>query len=143
MEDTFHLGIKALVRNEEGKILLLKVNPEALKKQTDPYWDLPGGRIERGSTIEDTLRREIKEETGIENITNIQEVAFVLSNIRIPIGDSDVGLILGIFSCNIPDEYEIKLSFEHIEYGWFPPVEVARLLEIKYPKSFTSKIAEL
>lgn len=47
-EDIFHLGIKALIRNNDGKILLLQVNPQKLRgKQTD-YWDLPGGPGPKG-----------------------------------------------------------------------------------------------
>ena len=82
-EDLFQLGIKALIVNSEGHILLLKVNKEMLKGFSgDPYWDIPGGRIHRGSTIEETLKREVKEETGITNITNTTPLAMVLSNIN-------------------------------------------------------------
>ena len=35
LEDCFHLGIKAIIRNGEGKILLLKVNPKQLKEFND------------------------------------------------------------------------------------------------------------
>ena len=143
MEDSFHLGIKALITNSKSEILLLKVNPAALKKQTDPYWDLPGGRIKKGDTIEQTLQREVEEETGITELLNIQEVGMVMSNIRIPIGEDDVGLILGIFNCKIDDNSEIKISFEHLEYKWFSAKEAADLLKVKYPKVFTDKVAEL
>lgn len=69
MEDTFHLGIKAVITNDSGKILLLKVNPDQLKGNVDePYWDLPGGRVQKGHSAEETLRHEVFEETGIEDI---------------------------------------------------------------------------
>lgn len=57
MEDIFHLGIKALLRNEEGRVLLLKVNPKKLRGEQRDYWDLPGGRIQKGDSVLDTLRR--------------------------------------------------------------------------------------
>lgn len=80
-EDKFHLGIKALIVNSENKILLLKVNPLALKNQVQPYWDIPGGRIEKGSTVEKTLEREVAEETGIQKFEIENEIGMTLSNI--------------------------------------------------------------
>lgn len=67
----------------------------------------------------------------------------VLSKIRIPQGDDSVGLILGAYTCEIPENNEIKLSEEHIEANWFTPLEASKLLELKYPTEFTEKIKEL
>lgn len=147
-EDNFHLGIKALIRNEEGKILLLRVNPKGLKKCSSyngkSYWDIPGGRIHRGNTVEQTLRREIEEETGIKDVKSFQYFLMVLSNIRIPLKNGgDVGLILGVYLCDVENAQEIKLSDEHTACEWVGPREAAELLAFKYPQEFTSKIAKL
>lgn len=137
-EDTFHLGIKGLIVDSEGKILLLKVNPARLKGGAEPkdYWDLPGGRVQQGHTIADTLVREIEEETGISSVANIQPLGMVLSNIRIPVGDNTVGLILSIYSCSVPEDSIIKISDEHTASEWFTTKEAANLLAIKYPPEF-------
>lgn len=142
-EDTFHMGIKALIRNGEGKVLLLKVDPAKLRGSNKEYWDIPGGRIQRGDTVEQTLRREIAEEIGVTDISGIQPLAMVLSNIRIPLGPIDVGLILSVYTCNISPDAPITLSDEHVELGWFAPEQAAELLHVKYPPEFTSKIASL
>lgn len=142
-EDIFHLGIKALIRDKIGQILLLKINPKKLIGIKKSYWDIPGGRIHRGSTVEQTLKREISEETGIKSITSIKPLAMVLSNIRIPMGDSDVGLILSIYDCENGDSNKIILSDEHIEVKWFSPKDASRLLKVKYPKMFTDLIKNL
>ena len=140
-EDTFHLGIKALIFNKEGKLLLLKVNPEELRGfKGEPYWDIPGGRVQRKDGIEGTLRREVTEETGLE-ISEIEPLAMTLSNIRIPQkSGGDVGLILYIFKCLVKNADKITLSGEHTEYGWFTKEEGKKLLEVKYPKEFTDKL---
>lgn len=143
MEDVYHLGIKGLIRNAAGEILLLKVNPNKLKPGQNDYWDLPGGRVQKDSTVAQTLQREIQEETGIDSISNIQEVGMVLSNIRIPVDEDSVGLILGIYSCEIPNEAEIEISDEHLEFKWFSPKQASELLKIKYPQHFCEIVAKL
>lgn len=144
MEDSFHLGIKALVRNNTGKILLLQVNPAKLKAERQAYWDLPGGRIQKGETVINTLEREVEEETRLTGLEKPVEVGMVLSNIRIPMdADNSVGLILDIYSVQAPQNARIALSDEHIAYDWFAPTEAASMLRVKYPDAFCDKIAQL
>lgn len=45
-----------------GRVLLVERGREPLKG----YWSLPGGVLETGETIEAGLRREVREETGLE-----------------------------------------------------------------------------
>src|SRR5689334_8027229 len=112
IEDHFHLGIKALIQNAEGKILLLKVNPKHLHDNAHGvYWDIPGGRMQRGSTVEETLARELEEETGITHIKSMHPLAMVLSPIRIPLDPHDVGLILSVYLVEV-EATDIKISEE-------------------------------
>lgn len=46
-EDTFHLGVKALIRNPNKKFLLLKRESKFNKN----YWDLPGGCLQKGESF--------------------------------------------------------------------------------------------
>jgi len=45
-----------------GRVLLVERGREPLKG----YWSLPGGVLETGETLEAGLRREVREETGLE-----------------------------------------------------------------------------
>ncbi|MCW4019608.1 MAG: NUDIX domain-containing protein [Candidatus Bathyarchaeota archaeon] len=60
--------VGALIFNPEGRVLLIKSH-----KWRDQY-AVPGGHIELGEKIEDALRREIKEETGLD----VYDVEFVI-----------------------------------------------------------------
>ena len=59
------VGVKAFLKNSEGKFLLLKRNTEKYP-DTIGVWDIAGGRIEPGTTLIENLKREILEETGLE-----------------------------------------------------------------------------
>ena len=46
----------------EGKVVLIRRRFEPLKGQ----WSLPGGAVELGETLEDSIAREIREEIGLD-----------------------------------------------------------------------------
>lgn len=111
-EDTFHLGVKALIRNPKKEILLL----ERKSKSNTNYWDLPGGRLQKGESLLQTLKREITEETGLNDIGNAQPFITVLTDIRIQNAQEDVGLVFSIFLCDINHMFSPQLSDEHINF---------------------------
>jgi ADP-ribose pyrophosphatase YjhB (NUDIX family) len=55
------LGLGAIIL-DAGRVLLIERGKEPLKG----YWSLPGGALETGEGVEDGLRREVREETGLE-----------------------------------------------------------------------------
>ncbi|MBI5465869.1 MAG: NUDIX hydrolase [Candidatus Kerfeldbacteria bacterium] len=58
------VGVKALITDGRGKYLFLK-RALPYDGETEPRWDIPGGRINAGEPIAEALAREIKEETGL------------------------------------------------------------------------------
>jgi 8-oxo-dGTP diphosphatase len=136
MAKLFNIGIKGLVENTEGKILLLKA-PGWPKAKLEPHWDIPGGRIEEEKSIIDVLAREIEEETGITEIIDPELFTAVISNHEIPFEDKILGLLLIIYKVQIPKDSKIKLSDEHTAYEWVDSAEAAKRLSHKYPKDFT------
>lgn len=143
-EDLFNLGIKALIQNANGQILLLKPNPAQFSNPTESAeWDLPGGRIHRGSTVKKTLMREIKEETGIDNIEINQLIGSTLINRRIGTGQASVGLILFIYECTVPNVPKIILSDEHLNFKWFSKEEAVNHLINVFPVHIIKAIARI
>ncbi len=132
-EDSFHLGVKALIFNGENKLLLLRAKT---------YWDIPGGRIQKGESVEEALRREVHEETGLQNILYLHPFMMVLSDIRIATPIDNVGLIYSMHLCRILEDEPMQLSEEHKDFGWFDLKEAAALLSTA-PVEFTEKLAEL
>ena len=53
----YRISLKALIYNDAGQILVVKEIDRT-------YWDLPGGGMDYGETIESSLKRELLEEVG-------------------------------------------------------------------------------
>ena len=67
-EIKLQVGVKIFLRNKDGKFLILKRNPVKYPG-TKGDWDIVGGRIDPGTKLLENLKREVKEETGLEIIS--------------------------------------------------------------------------
>ena len=53
------VGVSAVARTDDGRILLIRRGDTGM-------WALPGGTVEWGETLRETLPRELLEEAGVE-----------------------------------------------------------------------------
>lgn len=103
------IGVKAAIL-KDGKILLMK--------RSDKYgdisgsWDIPGGRTEAGEEPIEGLKREVKEETGME----LNQVLRPL-DARTVFKNEDKQIVRITFLCTANGD--VNLSEEHTEYNWF------------------------
>jgi 8-oxo-dGTP pyrophosphatase MutT (NUDIX family) len=67
------LGVRGVVVNEAGQVLLIR-------HTYTPGWHFPGGGVERAETCGLALRRELKEEAGIEADVDALELISVHAN---------------------------------------------------------------
>lgn len=118
----FHFYINPLVcnaviiENEKGEILLVK-RKYAPKKD---YWDWPGGFIEPEEDLDESVKREIKEELGVE--IEIQKIVGVYK------GDYEYQKILypsiGIAVSARILTGEIKPTDDISAFKYFKPAEI-------------------
>lgn len=114
----FYLAVKGIVRNAQGKILVLK---RSAKDDHKPgVWETPGGGIDQEQAPQEALMREILEETGLS--VRVKE-PFHVFTFRKDTGEFKVGIT---FVCDLTAG-EVKLSHEHSEYAWIAPKEFADL----------------
>lgn len=59
------VGVTAVIRNGAGAILL-GLKGRACSKEFEGKWVTPGGRVNFGEPLEEAVKREVKEETGLE-----------------------------------------------------------------------------
>jgi 8-oxo-dGTP diphosphatase len=111
------VGVKVLLKNSEGKYLLIRRSPE--KYPETQKWDIPGGRINAGATLMENLKREVMEETGLAMTSEPRLIGAqdILKNGRHVVRLTYMGEAEG----------EPKLSEEHTEFQWLPLSEMRTL----------------
>jgi 8-oxo-dGTP pyrophosphatase MutT (NUDIX family) len=94
-------------------------NPEYLLLHYESgHWDFPKGNIERGEGVEETVAREVKEETGIVDIKFIENFKEEIKYFYRRQGRTIFKKV--IFLLAKTQSREVKLSYEHVGYDWLP-----------------------
>lgn len=111
--------VGALIFNKDGKLLLVKSH-----KWLDKY-TMPGGHVELGETIKDALKREVKEEVGLDieivDMLGFQEAIFPAEFAK------RKHFIFFDFIAKCKND-EVTLDKDEIqEYFWIEPKEALKL----------------
>jgi 8-oxo-dGTP diphosphatase len=111
------LSVKVLIRDGEGRCLVLR---RAMSSKGNPgKWDFPGGKVDPGESIDQSARREVLEETGLEiAIGRVMGAAESES----PSNRVAYLILEGHVQSNA-----VQLSTEHEDYAWVEPGELARM----------------
>jgi 8-oxo-dGTP diphosphatase len=114
--DQYRLSVHAVIFNQNQEVLMLKTTYGA------KGWTLPGGAIDAGETIHETLTRECLEEMRCEiNIKYLSGVYYhKLHNSQ-----------AFVFRCEFKGSTQIHLSEEHSEYKYIPVSELKDSHRIK------------
>lgn len=106
---TFHVGVKAVIV-QDAKILLVK-------HKVRGTWNLPGGRIDTDESIEETLRRELKEELGLQFDVVVGDVVYAFRDPSLTFIEGN-GVILVAYAVNLADGEQLAASDEHSDIAW-------------------------
>ncbi|MFT5012277.1 MAG: 8-oxo-dGTP diphosphatase [Patiriisocius sp.] len=96
------VSAKAIIWNG-GRVLLAR--------NSRLEWDLPGGKVKLGETIESALRRELQEELAVELVSQ-ELISAAMHHFYSTI------LVL-IYGCVVTNLENIQISEEHSEVNWF------------------------
>lgn len=121
---TTAIAALAIVRNDQGKILMQKRN-DPKNSMTHLKWEFPGGGIEFDETAEQTAIREVKEENGL-TVKSVGMVPYVHIN-RWEFPDASVRVVLLSFVCVVISGTVSPSHREVVELGWFSPNEIGHL----------------
>ncbi|KAF1024243.1 MAG: RNA pyrophosphohydrolase [Acinetobacter bereziniae] len=114
--DFYRMSSHAVILNEQHQVLLLKATYAGCA------WGLPGGGLDEGETVHETLIRECQEELGC----NVQ-IDYLSGIYYHPTVNSHAF----IFRCTLPSGQQISLSDEHSEYQWFDFEQLSPVQKIR------------
>ncbi|MEU1287055.1 NUDIX domain-containing protein [Kitasatospora sp. NPDC005856] len=108
------VSVAGVVVREDGRVL-------AIRRADNGTWEPPGGVLELAEAVEDGVRREVYEETGIK--VGVERLTGVYKNVS-------RGIVALVFRCR-PEGGAERLSDESAEVDWLTPAEVSeRMAEV-------------
>lgn len=119
------VAVKAVIQKTDGKFLIVREKDR---------WQAVGGRLEKGETLEEGLRREVMEETGITKL-EVGKIIHVDEWYSKPEGE--LKHIVALFFLTKVISSNVKLSDEHQEYAWITVTELN-----KYEDSIEKEIKQ-
>lgn len=114
MPDRLGVATNGFIRDQTGKILLQQ-------RADNGFWGMPGGQVELGESVEQSVVREVYEETGLE--VRVERLIGIYSGpesypfMRYPNG-TIVHYVTHVFICD-PMAGALRLSAESTDIGYF------------------------
>lgn len=110
-KDYIGVGCGAVILNKNNEILL-QLRNKAPEKE---YWSIPGGKVEMFETLEEAIKREVKEETDV----NV-EVIDCLGICNHIVTNEETHWVSPSFLCKIVEgEPKIMEPTKHLDMKWF------------------------
>jgi len=116
--DYIGVGVGAIIVDDGGRLFLARRGP--LAKNERGLWEFPGGSVEFGEKLADALKREMREEYGIE--IEVRRLLDVADHI---LPDEGQHWVSPTYVCAITSgEPQILEPGKCTDIGWFDPAAV-------------------
>jgi 8-oxo-dGTP diphosphatase len=124
------VAAKAFIENY-GKVLLIRESSKYADGSQVGKFDVPGGRIHSGERFDESLQREVFEETGLK----IKIGKPVSVNESRPVVKGENWQVVRMYFAATSETTEVVLSEDHDEYIWIDPREYKNypIIENLYP----------
>lgn len=123
------IPVAAALVFEEGRLLIAQRQAD---KHLGGLWEFPGGKLERGESFEDCLRRELREELGIE--VSVGSL-FASAQYSYPIGILRIQFYQCVLKSGKPKAIECQsfkwVACDELDSFAFPSADASLLRKIK------------
>lgn len=127
-------------RKENRQVYYLLLHYPSSGKARHSYWDFPKGHIEKGEKEKDTVRREVKEETGLKDIKFLSGFK---EQIRYFFRFQGKNILKFVsFYLAETKTKKVIISEEHLGYQWLPYQDALERLRFKNAKELLQKANE-
>lgn len=109
------VSVAGVVVRDDGRVL-------AIKRADNGAWEPPGGVLELSETLEDGVRREVYEETGVK--VSVERLTGVYKNMA-------RGIVALVFRCR-PEDGQAQPSEEATEVHWLSREQIAERMSEVY-----------
>lgn len=110
------LVLRGVIKSPEGILLIQRSNNDSYEPN---IWEFPGGKVDEGETLGGSLRREMREETGITGTAfgKLEPIRITIENALLKKYQGQKFVTLYIWG---PKEKTpaVVLSKEHQNYRW-------------------------
>lgn len=126
-----------IFRRENNEIKYLLLHYPSGSRSGKAYWDLPKGHIELKEKLEETVRREVKEETGLEDIEIISGFKETIKYFFKWRGKNILKFVTFYLAGTKTEK--VKISSEHMGFRWLVYKEAVKQLTYKNAKEILEK----
>ncbi len=106
------VAIRAIVLDRQGRVLLIK---RSNSEYGEGQWCLPGGKLDYNDTPENTVEKELQEETGLA----VSNVKFLFYQNSLPLQPGRMHCLNLYFACSCTGQ--VTLNEESSEFVWVNP----------------------
>jgi 8-oxo-dGTP diphosphatase len=127
------VAVIGVVKKESLYLLTKRRSPKSEWNK----WQFPGGGLEFGEKIDEAVKRELKEETGVDvKITKRLDRVFEIIHEK----DKFHGVFF-VFLCQMIDKNQkIKVNNEASDFGWFTKEGILQLDSLQGTKEIINEI---
>jgi ADP-ribose pyrophosphatase YjhB (NUDIX family) len=114
--------VRLIVPDADGKVLILR---RAQTAHAEGQWCLPGGKVDYGETVEEAVRKELREETELE----CDGLRFLFYQDSLPPEPGSMHCVNFYFACSVSGD--LVLNPESSAWAWIGPDDLE-----DYPLAF-------